>query len=140
MATDLTQQRLASRKGAHFRFAGFVLDTLPLELRKGTERVEAQPKALHLLRLLLENAEQAVTKEDLLDALWPDTMVGEGSLTSAVRQARRALEEHGRSSKIICTVHRVGYRIGVPVERLEGAPCCPMVNQRWRPAKRYLTR
>ena len=65
MATDTTQQRLASRKGACFHFADFVLDTLPLELRKGTERIEAQPKALHLLRLLLENAGQAVTKEDL---------------------------------------------------------------------------
>ncbi len=45
-------------EGARFRFAGFVLDTDRLELRKGAERIEVQLKVLRLLRYLLESAER----------------------------------------------------------------------------------
>jgi TolB-like protein len=100
-------------EGVRFRFAGFVLDADRLELRKGAERIDVQPKVLHLLRYLLENAGRTVTKEELLDALWPDTTVGEGSLTSVVGRTRRALGEG--NDQIVRTVHRLGYRIGVPV-------------------------
>jgi TolB-like protein/Tfp pilus assembly protein PilF len=99
-----------------------VLDPDRSELRKGAERIGVQPKVLLLLRFLLENAERTVTKDELLDALWPDTTVSEGSLTSLVGQGRRALGESQREGKILRTVHRVGYRMGVPVTREAGHP------------------
>jgi TolB-like protein/class 3 adenylate cyclase/Tfp pilus assembly protein PilF len=109
--------REASAQGARFCFAGFVLDADRLELCRGAERIEVQPKVLRLLHHLLENAERTVTKQELLDALWPDTTVSEGSLTSTVGLARRALGESQREGQILRTVHRLGYRMGVPVTR-----------------------
>jgi pentatricopeptide repeat protein len=105
-------------EGVRFRFVDFVLDAERFELCKGAERIEVQPKVLHLLRYLLENGERTVTKRELMEALWPDTTVAEGSLTSAVGRARRALGDD--DDQIIRTVHRLGYRMGVSVTR-EGA-------------------
>lgn len=97
-----------------FRFRDCVVDVALFELRRGGQRVELEPKVLRLLLFLLENRERAVAKDEILDAVWPGTAVGEGSLTRAVSLARAALGEPP-GGEIIRTVRGRGYRIGVPV-------------------------
>ena len=59
------------------------------------------------------HAGEVVTKEELLESVWPDVMVVDGSLATAVSKLRKAMgdEEH----PAIMTVPRVGYRLAVPV-------------------------
>jgi len=97
-----------------FRFRDCVVDGDLFELRRAGERVALEPKVLQLLLFLLQNRERAVGKDEILDAVWAGTAVGEGSLTRAISLARDALgDERGDAS--IVTVRGRGYRIGVPV-------------------------
>ena len=87
-----------------------------------------QPKPLELLFYLVRNRERAVSKQELLDALWPDTAVTENSLTRVVSLARLAIGEREGAMSAIRTLPRMGYRFvaelrepsadrGEPVER-----------------------
>jgi predicted ATPase len=98
-----------------FRFADCVLDADRFELSKAGRPVAVQPKVLDLLLFLLRQGERTVTKQEALDAVWPDVVTGESSLTRAVSFARTALGESERDARIIQTVRGRGYRIGVPV-------------------------
>jgi serine/threonine protein kinase len=68
---------------------------------------------LDILLQLLLHAGEVVTKEELLESVWPEVTVVEGSLATAVSKVRKALgdEDH----PVIVTVPRVGYRLAVPV-------------------------
>jgi len=91
-------------------FDDFELDLAFLELRKAGERVEVQPKALHLLIELIEQRERVVSNEELLISLWPETAVSGGSIRRAVRCARQALGERADSQSSIRTVRGHGYQ------------------------------
>jgi predicted ATPase len=98
-----------------FRFSDCVLDADRFELTRGGRRVAVQPKVLELLLCLVRNHGRAVTKDELLGAVWPGTATGETSLTRAVSFARTAVGEREKDARVIRTVRGRGYRIGVPV-------------------------
>lgn len=78
--------------------------------------VTIENKPLELLHELLLRAGDVVSKDELLDAIWPGISVVEASLPTAVLKLRRALGDDQRDSRIIETVSRIGYRLAVPVE------------------------
>jgi predicted ATPase/DNA-binding winged helix-turn-helix (wHTH) protein len=82
--------------------------------------VPLPPKALAVLWRLATQAGEVVTKEALLDAGWPGTVVSEGVLTACLHTLRRALGEDAQQPRYIATVHRLGYRFVAPVTA--GAP------------------
>jgi DNA-binding winged helix-turn-helix (wHTH) protein/predicted ATPase len=82
--------------------------------------VPVPPKALAVLWRLATQAGEVVTKEALLDAVWPGTVVSEGVLTACLHTLRRALGEDAQQPRYIATVHRLGYRFVTPVTA--GAP------------------
>src|SRR3546814_14902803 len=65
------------------------------------------------LHELLLRAGEVVTKDEILDAVWPGLTVVEGSLATAISKLRKALG--GDADAIIATVPRVGYRLVAPV-------------------------
>lgn len=76
-------------------------------------RLEAKP--LQLLHELLSARGEVVSKDDLLDRIWPGVTVVEASLGTAVHKLRVALRDRDRADQIVMTVPRVGYRIAVEV-------------------------
>ncbi|HKC84298.1 MAG TPA: AAA family ATPase, partial [bacterium] len=68
------------------------------------------PKALALLRFLLERAGDVITKDEVFSAVWPETFVSDGALTSCIRELRKALQDDARQPRYIETLHRRGYR------------------------------
>ena len=84
---------------------------------------------MEVLHQLLLHAGQVVTKEDLLEAVWPGLMVVDGSLATAVSKLRKALGDD--ESAILLTVPRVGYRLGVPVRIKPSGECAaePVLHQ-----------
>jgi predicted ATPase len=104
-----------------FRFADCIVDADRFELRRAGAPVPVQPKVLRLLIYLLENRARTVTKDEILEAVWPDVATTESSLTRAVSFARAALGESERDGPVIRTVRGRGYGIGVPV-LVESAP------------------
>ncbi len=94
-------------------FADCEFDEFRRELRVRGVVTELEPKPGEVLLRLLARAGQVVTKEDLLEAVWPGTAVVDGSLATAVSKIRRALGDP--DSSVLLTVPKVGYRLGVPV-------------------------
>lgn len=98
--------------GHTWRFAGCEFDESRWELRVRGMAANLEAKPLELLRELLLHAGEVVTKDELLEAVWPGVLVVDGSLTNAVSKLRKALGDDGQ---MVVTVPRVGYRLDVPV-------------------------
>ena len=93
------------------------------------------PKAFDLLAVLAENAGHLLSKEQLMQAVWPDTTVEEANLAYHVFAIRKALGESADSGRFIETVPKRGYRFVAPVKRIDGEPRAPApVAERLQPA------
>jgi DNA-binding winged helix-turn-helix (wHTH) protein len=101
-----------------YRFGPFQLDVGARELRRGSDEITLQPQVFALLSYLIEHRDRVVDKAELLQRLWPDAVVLEGSLQRSVSQARAALDDEDHD--FIRTFSRHGYRFVAPVE--ESAP------------------
>src|SRR6202050_3273005 len=104
---------VAESSGRLWRFADYEFDELGRELRVKGRPIELEAKPLDILLQLLLHAGEVVTKEELLDSVWPNVMVVDGSLATAVSKLRKAMGDENHPA--IVTVPRVGYRLAVPV-------------------------
>ncbi len=108
---------VASRQ---YEFGQYRLDTeARLLFRKG-ERVVLTPKAVDLLIALVAAEGKPIGKEDLLQKVWPETVVEEGSLTSHISLLRKALGEGHNDPQFIETIPKRGYRFVCPLMHLPG--------------------
>jgi DNA-binding winged helix-turn-helix (wHTH) protein/tetratricopeptide (TPR) repeat protein len=98
-------------------FEGFFLDLATEQLLYGDEVVALTPKAFTVLRRLVEDSGQLVTKEDLLRAGWAKTHVSDGVLKVSILEIRRALGDDPAAPRFIETVPRRGYRFIAPRTR-----------------------
>jgi DNA-binding winged helix-turn-helix (wHTH) protein len=92
------------------RFGPYRLDPPSGQLWRGTLEVKLTPKALAVLRHLLQQPGQVVSKEEFFRAVWPDTVVSDAALTSCIQELRQALHDDARSPRYIETVYRRGFR------------------------------
>jgi adenylate cyclase len=99
-----------------FRFGRFVLDERRGCLRDDQRDIELRPKSFEVLKILAENPDRLVSKDELLSAVWPDVHVTEDSLTRCISDVRQALGDE--EQRIIKTVPRRGYRFAGPVTEL----------------------
>ena len=99
-----------------YRFGPFQLDVRERRLSRGREVIPLRLKVFDTLRVLVENAGRLVTKQELLDTVWPETTVEENNLNHNVSVLRKALGEKATGQQYIETVPRVGYRFVAPVE------------------------
>lgn len=95
-----------------WRFGHCEFNELKRELRVAGSPVELEAKPLEVLHQLLLHAGEVVTKDELLDSVWPGLSVVDGSLATAVSKLRKVL---GSDEDAIATVPRIGYRLAVPV-------------------------
>jgi DNA-binding winged helix-turn-helix (wHTH) protein len=91
-------------------FQSFRLDLVNECLWQESRAISLRPKAFRVLKLLVEHRGQLVTKRQVLDAVWPETFVGDAVLKDVVRQLRGALNDCANRPCFIETAHRRGYR------------------------------
>ena len=124
------------------RHSGYLLDgrwrVLPAENRvigPDTDRRIAD-KYMRVLVHLCDHP-TVVTREELLQAVWPDTVVVEEVLTRAVSELRKIFGDDPRASHFIETIPKRGYRLLVPVTPLPAqavtTPTGPRLWTGWRP-------
>jgi len=65
-----------------YSFGDFVFDTERRELQRAGEPVKLRRKVFQVLAYLLAHRDRVVSKQELLEHLWPDQFVGEATLTS----------------------------------------------------------
>jgi len=92
------------------------------EVRRGGEVVRLEPKAVALLVRLAERAGRMVSREELLDRVWPGVVVGDDSLTQVVIKLRKALGNQPRHPAYIQTIPKQGYRLIAAIEAPESEP------------------
>ncbi len=97
-----------------YAFESFVLDPR-LGLFRSGKPVDLEPRALELLRYLLENADRIVTRDELIEQLWDGRIGSDAALSTQVRAVRRALGDDRVQQRFIKTHPRRGFRFAAPV-------------------------
>ena len=105
------------------RFGVFELDLKAGELHKDGQTVLLQEQPLQVLRMLVVSAGDLVTREEMQKKLWPNDTVVEfdHGINTAIQKLRQALGDSADKPSYIQTVARRGYRLIVPVERVESS-------------------
>jgi len=88
-------------------FADFMLDLQRGCLIRDGHEIKLRPKSYEALKYLVENPGRILAKEELIQAIWPDSFVTDDSLVQCLREVRRALSDE--SQQFLKTVPRRGY-------------------------------
>jgi TolB-like protein/DNA-binding winged helix-turn-helix (wHTH) protein/Tfp pilus assembly protein PilF len=96
-----------------FCFEGYTLDLTRGCVRNANGEIELRPKSFELLSYLVANAGRLISKDELVNAVWPNVIVSDDSLAQCVSDLRHALSDADR--RIIKTVPRRGYLFDAPI-------------------------
>jgi DNA-binding winged helix-turn-helix (wHTH) protein/pimeloyl-ACP methyl ester carboxylesterase len=123
-----------------YRFGPFHLDVRERRLLHGERVIPLRAKVFDTLCVLVERAGKLVTKQELLDAVWPDSVVEENNIPHTMSVLRKALGESVTGQQYVETVPRAGYRFAAAIERVNELTA-PQVAQpmRARQEIRYCT-
>lgn len=109
-ATQTKTGRMEERSATLiWRFDNAEFDERALELRVGGKPVELERKPLEVLRHLLWHAGEVVTRDELLDAIWPGRVLSESVITKSISRLREVLADP--EQQIIKTAHGYGYKL-----------------------------
>jgi DNA-binding winged helix-turn-helix (wHTH) protein len=108
-----------------YRFGSFLLDADGRRLRRGDTPVRVTSKAFDLLVLLVECRDRVLSRNEIFDRLWPDTMVEDNNLSQQVHRLRRLLTADGAGPSAIATLPGRGFRFVAPVEEVASPPTWP---------------
>ena len=119
-------------------FDRFRLDPDHACLWRDAEALGLPPKTFAVLHYLVTHPDRLVTKEELLDAIWPETAVTDAVLRVAIGALRKVLRDTAQAPRFIATVSRRGYRFLasveehadiVPVPTMPVPPAAPQVPE-----------
>jgi DNA-binding winged helix-turn-helix (wHTH) protein len=113
------QRSVAAQRPETIAFSSFRLDLRASQLTCSGAPIALRPKTWAVLVHLAERPGALVTKEELLDAVWPDVAVTPDTLTKSIGELRLALGDDYSSPGFIATVHRRGFRF---IAKLDDAP------------------
>ena len=102
-----------------YHFGEFTLDLARGALCKGKQEIKLRPKVYEALKYLVENPARLIGKQELIQAVWPDSFVTDDSLVQCTVELRRALGD--RDHHLLKTVPRRGYIFTAPVTRSSAA-------------------
>ena len=91
------------------RFGSFTLDLDQRRLLGPDGEIALTPKAFELLRLLIDHRPKALSKQEILQAVWKDTFVTENNLATTIRDLREALGDAAKEPRFIRTAYAFGY-------------------------------
>src|SRR5689334_13517519 len=102
-----------------YEFGSFRADPARRVLLSHDSDVPISPKAFDTLLVLVRNPGRVLDKEELINAIWPDSLAGEANLANSISQLRKALARTSESS-YIATVPGRGYQFTEPVRLIHG--------------------
>ncbi len=101
---------------ASIRIGSWWVDPVANELHNATQVVRLEPKAMEVLAVLAKHQGQVVTRDQLLDEVWPGVIVGDAALTQVVIKLRKALGDDAQEPTFIETIPKRGYRLRIPAD------------------------
>src|SRR5215510_294107 len=124
-STPKWKKRRSGMSSPQWHFADFRLDPDNACLWRGTQLVALTPKAFDVLHYLVTHPDRLVTKDTLLDTVWPETAVSEAVVRIAIGELRRALGDTAQAPRFIATMPRRGYRFVFNDAAYTEAVSCP---------------
>jgi Tol biopolymer transport system component/DNA-binding winged helix-turn-helix (wHTH) protein len=109
-----------------YEFGPYRQDEATRILTRQEKPVAISPKAFDTLLYLASNSGRTVGREEIIQAVWPNTFVEEGNLNYNISQLRKILGEYAPGLPYIQTVPKHGYRFIAPVNRV--SPSVPATN------------
>jgi len=103
--------------GESYVFGPFCLNPSERTLLRDGEPISLTPKAFEILTVLVRNSGHLVSKDKLMQEVWPDAFVEEANITQHVSMLRKALGEATDEHRYIETVPREGYRFTASVRQ-----------------------
>src|SRR5262245_52158794 len=123
-------------------FPPYHLDLSAGRLARGVDPVELPPKAFGVLRYLAERPGRLVSKEELLEGVWPSVYVTADVLKVTIAEIRKVLGDSPKEPRFIETAHRRGYRFvantAAGSHPVEAAP--PRSSPTFAPPRTHYTR
>ena len=126
--------------GDDFRVGAWLIEPRLHTVSRNGVTVHLEPKVMGVLVCLAQHVGEPVPKEELLQAVWPDTFVTDDVLKRSISELRRVFEDDARESRIIQTIPKRGYRLIVPVEPINGKQTTSpsqLSSQPLRPLRRW---
>src|SRR5215211_547697 len=101
---------MSSPHNTFYEFGPFRMDPKSRVLLLEDAQVPLTPKAFETLLVLVENNGRVMSKDELMEALWPDSFVEEANLTVNISALRKALGESPNEHRYVVTIPGRGYR------------------------------
>ncbi len=105
----------ASGNRGHLVIAGWDLHENRHCLERDGESVKLEPKTIRLLAYLARRPGKPLSRQELLEAVWPGVIVSDEALTNAINKIRRAFGDDRQNPAVIETIPKMGYRLIAPV-------------------------
>jgi TolB-like protein/DNA-binding winged helix-turn-helix (wHTH) protein len=136
MQDRATPQAVVVEQARAYSFASFRLDLEQGALLRGGTSVALRPKSFDVLHYLVRHPQRLVSREELIEAVWPRVVVIDNSLTQCLIEIRKALGDDDKT--MVRTVQRRGYVFDLPVQVVEPdqqASPLPVVPSEGPPAR-----
>lgn len=104
-----------------YKFEDFRLDAVHLLLYKNEREISLAPKVVETLLALVERCGEVLSKDELMNIVWTDSIVEEGNLSQNLYLLRKTLGERADGAPFIETLRRRGYRFTAAIKRVESA-------------------
>ena len=102
---------------AKYEFDGFLIDAAGRRVLHAGEQLQLTPKIFDTLLYLVDNARRLIEKDELMQVIWPDTIVEENNLNKNISVLRRVLNEKQGENRYIATIPGRGYKFVAKVTR-----------------------
>ena len=129
----------------NYEFGPFRVDTRERALRRNGELVPLTPKVFDILLVLVQNSGRVLTKNEMMNLVWPDTAVEESNLGRNVSTLRKALGDGPDEHRYIETIPWRGYRFIAKVRQcsderaaIDSLAVLPFLNENADSATDYL--
>jgi len=119
-----------------YQFLDCVVSSNRQMLCRNNENTRLGTKVYYVLLTFLQNPGQVLTKDQIIDAVWPDQIVTDAALTKQILRLRKVLKDSDADQPIIETHRGVGYRFNAPVIALPGnaetaKPAMTVKSSKW---------
>lgn len=118
---EILKGLMGNETNSLYEFGRFRFDGKQRKLWCEDQLILISPKAAELLSLLLEKNGEFASKDEIFETVWAGTFVEEGVLTQNIYTLRKALGNDENALPIVENKTRLGYRIAVPIIKLENA-------------------
>lgn len=104
-----------------WRFGEYSLNASLIELNGPNGPIPVEKLVFNVLLFLLENADRVVTRDELIETVWDGRIVSESTISTVIKQVRKAVGDDGSKQAVIRTLHGRGFRFVAPVHQKRAA-------------------